>query len=145
MPFQIRLGTTSAIATNGNGTEGTTMITVPISSTYKTTATTVVDSSRNTDGYARFGIIRKAVRKVEMTWRVISIENYSKIAKFLNENFTFYAYYFDQDDNAWETREMYPSDRVADALKNEQWKTTQRGGLVEPSHVENLRLAFIEV
>ena len=146
MAFQVRIGTTSDIATNGSGVEGNTMVTIPISSTYKTTSTTVVDSSRNTEGKALFSIVRPNVRKIELTFRVISSADYSKIAKFLNDNFVCYAYYFDQDDNAWETREVYCNDRTADALKNEQWtQNTGVGGGIAPKHVENFRLALIEV
>lgn len=143
--FQIRLGTTEAIARNGSGVEGTTMVTVPISSTYKSTASTIVDSSRNAEGVLVANVIRQRLTKIEATFRVISCENYSKIAKFLNANFYFYAYYFDEDDNEWQVRYFYPNDRVADALQEEQWKTTTRGGGVEPKHYSNYRLALIEV
>lgn len=145
MPFQVRLGITSENAEQGTGTEGTDYIELPISSTYKTTSTTVVDSSRNSEAYAIFSVVRKAIRKIELSWRVISVANYSMIAKFLNENFTCYAYYFDQDDNEWQVREIYVGDRVADALQQEQWKTSQRGGGVEPNHIQNYKLSLIEV
>ena len=144
-PFQVRLGTTSAIASGGSGTEGTTMVTLPISSTYKTTSTTIVDSSRNAEAVVVASVIRAGIRKIELSWRVMSIEDYAKLGTFFNNNFMFYAYYFDQDTNSWLTKQFYVGDRQADALKEEQWKVAQRGGGVEPKHIENLKLSFIEV
>lgn len=145
MSFQVRLGTTSAIATNGSGTEGTTMITFPISSTYKTTSSTLVSNGRNSKGVLKINVIRAGVRKIELSWRVISISDYAKLGTFFNNNFTFYAYYFDQDTNAWVCKEMYVGDRVADSLTSKNWITSVRGGLVEPEYVENLKLSLIEV
>lgn len=147
MPFQVRLGTTSAIATNGTGVEGQTMVTLPISSTYKTTSSTVVDSSRNAEAVVVASVIRAGIRKIELSWRVISIEDYAKLGTFFNvaENFFFYAYYFDQDTNSWLTKHFYVGDRVAEALQQQQWKTSQRGGLVEPKNIQNFKLSLIEV
>ncbi len=145
MPFQVRIGKTSANATSGTGTEGTDFIELPISSTYKTTSSTVVDSSRNAEAVVIASVIRAGIRKIEMSWRVISIADYAKLGTFFNNNFMFYAYYFDQDTNSWVTKQFYVGDRVADALQQEQWKTTTRGGLVEPKHIENLKLSLIEV
>lgn len=147
MAFQIRLGTTQAIATNGNGVEGTTMVTIPVSSTYKTTSSTVVDGGRNTKGIFVGSVSRQGIRKVEMSWLVISSANYSKLGKFFNENFMFYAYYFDQDDNQFETRQFYVGDRVADVLQNKQWVEEVVNGeaVLKPQFVENLKLSFIEV
>ena len=145
-PFQVRLGTTSAIASGGSGTEGSNMVTLPISSTYKTTSTTIVDSSRNGEAIMIGSVIRAGIRKIEMSWLVISIQDYAKLGTFFNSNFMFYAYYFDQDTNSWLTKHFYVGDRVADALKNEQWAlNTGAGGGIAPKHIENLKLSFIEV
>lgn len=145
MAFQVRLGTTSAIASGGGGTEGSTMITLPISSTYKTTSSTAVNSARNTSGYVVASVTRSGIRKIELSWRVISISDYAKISTFFNNYFMFYAYYFDQDTNSWLVKQFYVGDRVADALQQEQWKQTTRGGLVEPNYIQNLKLSLIEV
>lgn len=148
MPFQVRLGTTSAIATGGDsagGVEGNTMVTLPISSTYKTTSTTVVDSSRNAEAVVVASVIRAGIRKIELSWLVISIQDYAKLGTFLNNNFMFYAYYFDQDENAWLTKHFYVGDRVAEALQQEQWKIATRGGGVEPRNIQNFKLSLIEV
>lgn len=143
--FQVRIGKTSANASSGTGTEGTDYIELPISSTYKTTSSTVVDSSRNAEAKVVATVVRAGIRKIEMQWKVISIVNYAKLGTFFNTNFMFYAYYFDQDTNSWLTKQFYVGDRVADALQQEQWKTTSRGGLVEPNNIQNLKLSLIEV
>ena len=143
--FQIRLGTTKAIATNGSGTEGTTMVTVPISSTYKTTSTTLVKSGRNSKGVIITTVVKAGLRKVEMSWRVMSISDYATLGTFFNTNFMFYGYYFDQDTNKWQTLQFYVGDRVADSLKQEQWSlNTGTGGDIAPKHVENVKLSFID-
>ena len=96
-PFQVRLGTTSAIASGGSGTEGTNMVTLPISSTYKTTSTTIVDSSRNGEAVMIGSVIRAGIRKIEMSWLVMSIVDYAKLGTFFNNNFMFYGYSFRSD------------------------------------------------
>lgn len=148
--FQVRIGITKANAYSATGTEGTDYIELPISSTYKTTSTTIVDSSRNTKAEVIATVIRAGIRKIEMTWRVMTNSDYSKLAKFFNSNFMFYAYYFDQDDNGWassesDVKQFYVGDRVADALQQEKWVSTQVGGLIAPSHIENFKLSLIEV
>lgn len=154
--FQVRIGKTQADAFLGSangGTDGVDYIELPISSTYKTTSSNIVDSSRNAEAIVIATVIRAGIRKIEMTWRVISCANFSKMAKFFNikENFMFYAYYFDQDDNGWassqdDVRKFYVGDRVADALQNEQWtQNTGVGGGIAPKHIENFKLSLIEV
>ena len=145
MSFQVRIGKTSTNASSGSGTAGTDYVELPISSTYKTTSATLVNNSRNAQGDFVGTVVGKPKRKIEMSWRVIGISDYSTLAKFFNANFVFYAYYFDMDDNAWETREFYVSDRVADTLKNEQWtQSTGVGGGIAPKHIENFKISLID-
>ena len=150
MAFQVRIGKTKANAFSGTGTEGTDYIELPISSTYKTTSTTLVSQGRNSNGVLQVSIVRSGIRKIEMSWRVMSSADYSKLGTFFNNNFSFFAYYFDQDDNGWasaeaDVREFYVGDRVADVVQNKQWKSTSVGGLIAPEFVENLKLSFIEL
>lgn len=146
MPFQIRIGTTEGYArgTTNGGVEGVDYIEFPISSTYQTTASNVVDSSRNSKAVLIASPVRMGVRRIDVSYRVISISDYSKLAKFFNTNFLFYAYYFDQDDKEWQARQVYVNDRKADALKSEAWKPVNRGGGIEPSNIENFKIALIE-
>ena len=143
--FQVRLGTTDVIAIDGTGTEGTTMVTFPISSTYKTISSTVVDSARNIKGFIVAKVIREGIRKIELSWRTITIADYAKLGRFFNNNFMFYAYYFDQDSNAWICKQFYVGDREADALQNKQWVADANGGGIKPEFIENFKLSLIEV
>jgi len=139
--FLVRIGTTSAIASSGLAGS----IEVPVSSTYKTSSTDIVDSGRGTDGVMSFNVIRQAIRKIEMSYRVISNADYVKLATFFNAHKTFYAYYYDTDDGAWETRNVYVGDRSVEAVKDKQLATTNIGGKLKPDYYENFKLSFIEV
>ena len=147
MAFQVRIGITQANAQSKTGTEGTDYIEFPISSTYKTTSSTLVDNSRNTKGEMVGTVIRAGVRKIELSWRVMLIADYAKLGTFFNTNFTFWAYYFDQDTNSMLTKEFYVGDRVADALDEKQWveATVASETILKPEYVKNLKLSLIEV
>lgn len=89
----------------------------PEPSTYSATTSTVVDSGRNVQGYVIGAVIRDDIAKIELSWNFISAADWASIlaqfspargGSFYN-NVTFYC----QDTNAWETREMYVSDRQA--------------------------------
>ena len=147
MPYQVRIGRTQGYASGATtgGTEGVDYIELPISSTYKTTSSTAVDSSRNIKGFVVGKVTRAGIRKIELSWRVISIQDYAELGTFFNTNFFFYAHYFDQDSGEWQTRHFYVGDREADAFEAEAWQPTQRGGRIEPTKVQNLKLSLIEV
>ena len=143
--FQIRIGTTEAIARNGTGTEGSNIVTFPITSSYKTTASNIVSSARNSQAKFVGSAVRMGLRRIDISWRVLSLADYSKMAKFYNTYLTFFVYYYDQDDNEWQVREMYVDNRVADAFKGEAWQPSNRGGGIEPTRIENYKNALIEV
>ena len=151
MAFLVRIGKTQANAYSKTGTEGTDYIELPIPSTYKTTSTTQVDSARNTSAEVIATVVAEGIRKIEMTWRMIGIADYSKLAKFLNSNFMFYVYYFDMDDNSFPTsqatvKQFYVGDRVADASTNKQLATAtvQSESVYKVQYIENLKLSFID-
>lgn len=90
---------------------------VPAPSTYAATTATIVDSGRNVQGVVIGAVIRDDVAKVAMTWNFISAQDWADLlsqfspargGSFYN-NVTFFC----QDTNAWETRQMYVSDRTA--------------------------------
>lgn len=90
---------------------------VPSPSTYSATTSTLVDSGRNVQGYVIGSVVRDDIAKVEMSWNFISAEDWAALlsqfspargGSFYN-NVTFFC----QDTNAWETRQMYVSDRTA--------------------------------
>ena len=63
------------------------MVTLPISSTYKTTSSTIVDSARNSDAKVIASVVRSGIRKIELSWRVISSADYAKLGTFFNNYF----------------------------------------------------------
>lgn len=90
---------------------------VPEPSTYSATTSTVVDSARNVEGYMVGSVIRDSMAKIEMGWNFISASDWasllSKFSTAKGGSFTNQVTFFSQDSNAWETREMYVSDRTA--------------------------------
>lgn len=92
----------------------------PMPSTYKGSTATLVDSARNVQGKMVGSVIRDDVAKIEMTWRFLSVKDWSNIMKqfdkksggrFIN-NVTF----FNQTTGAYTTREMYVGDRNAEVF-----------------------------
>lgn len=90
---------------------------VPAPSTYAATTATLVDSGRNVQGYVIGAVVRNDIAKIEMSWNFISAADWAALLSqfsparggaFYN-NVTFFC----QDTNAWETRQMYVSDRTA--------------------------------
>lgn len=151
MAFLVRIGKTQENAFSKTGTAGTDYIEIPCPSTYKTTTTTLVDSSRNSKAEVIATVVAQNVKKIEMSWKVIGIANYSQLAKFLNANFFFYVYYFDMDDNSYPTAEakvkqFYVGDRVADALQNKQLitATVNNEQVYKVEHIQNFKISFID-
>lgn len=96
---------------------------IPAPSTYSATTATIVDSARNTKGYVVGSVIRDDVAKVEMTWKFISAQNWADIMALFSpkRGGSFYnqVSFFCQDTNAWESRQMYVSDRTASIFKRD--------------------------
>lgn len=151
--FLVRLGTTSALATNGGigsiaigDTLDIANGKIRLGATYKTTSSTLVDSARNSKGEVVSNVIRAGVRKIEITWKSITAQEYSLLATFFNTNFEFYAYYFDCDTNSWLTKHFYVGDRVVSAIQGKQINmNTNVGGGLGIEYYENFNLSLIEV
>lgn len=153
--FIVRLGATSALATNG----GTGSIAIGdtqqplagaskilLGDSYKTTSSTLVNEGRNTSGLFIGTVVRSGVRKIEMSWKVISAVEYAVLATFFNTNFMFYAYYFDSDTGTWLTKHFYVGDRSVSAVKNKQINTnTGTGGSLGVDYYENFKISLVEV
>lgn len=93
-------------------------IAIPESSTYSGTSSDTVDGGRNAKAEFVGSIVREDMAKVEMTWKYIRAEDWSKILKIFiikyGGSFVNDVVFFDQTINDWSTRKMYPSDRTAD-------------------------------
>lgn len=86
---------------------------IPDPSTYSSTTATIVDSARNVKGYMVGAVIRQSVAKVECTWKYIKAQEWADIMSIFNASFINNVHFYNQDTNAWETRQMYVSDRTA--------------------------------
>lgn len=96
---------------------------VPAPSTYSATTATLVDSGRNVQGYVIGAVVRDDIAKVEMSWNFISAADWAALLSQFSpaRGGSFYntVTFFCQDTNAWETRQMYVSDRTANVyLRN---------------------------
>lgn len=93
---------------------------VPAPSTYSATTATLVDSGRNVQGKVIGAVIRDDVAKIAMTWNFISAQDWadllSQFSPARGGGFYNSVTFFCQDTNAWETRQMYVSDRTANVF-----------------------------
>lgn len=87
----------------------------PEPSTYSGNTATLVDSARNTEGVMIGAVIRDDVAKVEVSWRYLTIHQWSSIQKCFRQGsggkFINLVSFFDQTVGGWVTKEMYVSDR----------------------------------
>lgn len=84
---------------------------------YTANTSTLVDSARNAQGVMVGSVIRDDVAKIELSWDYLTAKQWSDIlkcfrmasgGKFINS-----VTFFNQDLAAWDTRDMYISDRTA--------------------------------
>ena len=65
-------------------------------------------------------VIRHDVAKVELTWRYLTVEEWSAILKLFNPKYggSFYnpVRFFNQVSGDWETRQMYVGDRTSSGM-----------------------------
>ena len=82
------------------------------------TTVTTVDSARMADGVLRAKKIGRDQSKVELTWSILTAEQWSKMLKIFDgindgEEFVFDLRYFSMVENDWITRKFYVGDRSA--------------------------------
>ena len=89
----------------------------PEPSTYNGITATIVDSARNADGYVIGSVIREDVAKVELTWNMLTVDQWARVLQCFDSKRggSFYnnVTFFNQTSGSFETREMYVSDRSA--------------------------------
>lgn len=90
---------------------------LPEPSAYSGSTATLVDSARNAAGVTVGAVIREDVGKVELSWKYLTIEQWSNILKCFSiaQGGDFYndVTFFCQDTGTWTTRKMYVGDRSA--------------------------------
>lgn len=88
---------------------------LPEPSTYNATTATIVDSARNTQGYVIGTVIREDVAKVELTWNMLSSDQWARVLQLFDSSHGggFYrnVTFLNQTTGRFETRTMYVSDR----------------------------------
>lgn len=119
---------------------------LPAPSTYKMTSTTVVDSARDTKGVVTATVIRSGIRKIEMTWKILTQAQFTLIASLFegDDKFVNSVYYFDTITGTMQTKSMYVGDRVSDTAElvanfNGSGQITSFNGYA------NVKLSLIEV
>lgn len=114
----------------------------PEPSTYDGNTATLVDGGRNTRGVQVGTVIRDDVAKVTLTWRYLTVGQWSKINKCFAEKHggKFYnnVTFFDQTAGGYVTRKMYISDRTAG-----MWRRDHETG--EVLGWTNCSLSLVEV
>jgi hypothetical protein len=93
----------------------------PEPSTYSSTTSTLVDSGRNVEGKMVGSVIRDDVSKIEISWRYLTVEQWSRILqcfhgkdKFVNE-----VIFFDQCAGIRRKKTMYVNDRKANLFRRD--------------------------
>lgn len=74
---------------------------------------TFVDSARTADGVVRGEIVGRNTSKVELTWSMLTPEEWSSILQEFKKSFYFNFRYIDMESNDWVTRKFYVGDRSA--------------------------------
>lgn len=117
-------------------------IDLPEPSKYKGNTATLVDAGRNVEGKMIGSVVRDDVAKVEMVWNYLTVEQWAEVLSLFTisagGSFINRVTFFDQTTGTWVEREMYVSDRNADA-----WKRNPRDGSLEGWL--NCTLSLIEV
>ena len=112
----------------------------PEPSTYNALTSDLVDSGRNVEGMMVGSVIRENVSKIEISWKYLTVEQWSRILqcfkgrdKFVNE-----VYFFDPVEGKRIKKNMYVSDRKANIFKRDPVSGAVVGWV-------NVSLSLIEV
>ena len=87
----------------------------PEPSSYSGNTSTLVDSGRNVLGEMVGSVIRADVSKVEISWKYLTVAQWSRILQCFNskDNFINLVSFFDQTKGDWNEKKMYVNDRKA--------------------------------
>ncbi len=77
------------------------------------TVVTLVNSARTADGVLRGEKIGRDQSKVELTWAILTPDQWSQMLQIFDQNFTFTIRYMDMVTNNWKIRTFYVGDRKA--------------------------------
>ena len=93
----------------------------PEPSAYSATTSALVDSGRNVEGKMVGSVIRENVSKIEISWKYLTVEQWSRILRCFNSKakFTNTVEFFDQTAGGWLRKTMYVSDRKAGLFRRD--------------------------
>ena len=80
---------------------------------YSATTSTMVDKGTSVSGKVLGSVVRHDVVQIALNWNYLSAENWANIVGMFQTNYALSVRFFDQTRNAWDTRNMYISDRGA--------------------------------
>lgn len=83
----------------------------PEPSSYDANVATIVDSGRNVDGYVVGSIVRPDVAKISLSWRYLTVSQWSAILSCFSRSFYNSVTFFNPVTGDYDTRTMYVSDR----------------------------------
>ena len=83
----------------------------PEPSTYEPNIATIVDSSRNIEGYVVGSVVRHDVAKISLSWRYLTVAQWSAVLSVFSRRFYNDVTFFNPGAGGYETRKMYVSDR----------------------------------
>ena len=115
---------------------------LPDPSTYNASVADVVDSGRNAEGRMIGSVIRSDVAKVEVKWRFLRANEWASVTRLFDParggSFINSVNFYNQTTAAWETREMYISDRTAGMFRTNPEDGKSMGWV-------DCRIALVEV
>lgn len=109
---------------------------LPTPSEYTAVQADIVDSGRNANGVIVSSVVRANVAKITMSWKYLTVEQWSDILQVFKNSFENAVTYFDQVAGTYVTKTMYISDRQGGLA---QFKNGQPVGWV------NCSLSLVEV
>ncbi|MBQ8578611.1 MAG: hypothetical protein IJ449_11705 [Clostridia bacterium] len=83
----------------------------PEPSTYDANISTIVDTGRNVNGYVVGSIVRSDVAKISVSWRYLTVEEWSAVLSVFSKSFYNNVTFFNPVSGGYDTRKMYVSDR----------------------------------
>jgi hypothetical protein len=110
----------------------------PEPSSYSAVTSTIVDSARNVKGVVIGSVIRNDVAKIELSWKYLTAEQWSRILSVFAGSFSNDVRFYNQVTANYDVREMYVSDRNAG-----MWRRDPNTG--EVMGWTNCSLSLVEV
>lgn len=98
---------------------------MPEPSSYEATTSTIVDSGRNVRGQVVGTVVRHDIAKVSVKWNYLTAAQWAAAISPFTQNFYCSVTFLNQTTNAYETRQMYVSDRTAG-----MWRRNPNNGSV---------------